>query len=306
MRHISRRTMIGGLGATAATLALGPLPAIAQGGVLAKRIPSSKEAVPVIGMGTWQTFNVGADEAMRDARTHVLKTFFDLGGGLIDSSPMYGSAQDVIGYGLKKLGAQPTMFSADKIWTSEGDKTQTQFREIAGKWGVQKFDLMQIHNLVAWREHLAALREMKADGKVRYIGITTSHGRRHSDLEQIMKTEALDFVQLTYNLEDREVEKRLLPVAQERGIAVIVNRPFQGGRLIDRVQQGSKKLPAWAEEFDAHNWPQFLLKWIVSHPAVTCAIPATTQVEHMRENMGACRGALADEKMRARMVAYLS
>lgn len=290
----------------AAAMSLAPIPGWAErgGGVLAKQIPSTGEAIPVIGMGTWQTFNVGSDKKLRDARTRVLKTFFELGGGLVDSSPMYGSAQEVIGYALEKL-ERDTLFSADKIWTSDGDATGQQFGETAGHWGVKSFDLMQIHNLVAWREHLAKLRELKQQKRVRYIGITTSHGRRHDELEQIMKTEQLDFVQLTYNPVDREVEKRLLPLAKERGIAVIVNRPFDGGQLIDRVQRGMK-LPAWAKEFDALNWPQALLKWTVSHPAVTCAIPATSQVVHMRENMGACRGRLATPEHRAKLAKLLA
>jgi diketogulonate reductase-like aldo/keto reductase len=303
---LDRRAMLGALGAGFAGLVLSPFPAVAKGGgVLAKRIPSTGEAIPVIGMGTWITFNVGGDRELRGHRTKILKTFFEMGGGVIDSSPMYGSSQDVVGYGLKKLGMPEHLFSADKIWTGDGDATREQFAETADKWNVKTFDLMQVHNLVSWREHLDTLRQMKDEGKVRYIGITTSHGRRHRELEKIMKTEALDFVQLTYNMVDREVEKRLLPVAKDRGIAVIANRPFRGGSLIDAVQRGSKDAPRWAKEFDALNWPQFLLKWIVSHPAVTCAIPATSQVVHMKENMGACRGELPDAKMRARMLAHL-
>lgn len=303
MKNITRRTMIGALSGAAA-LTMIPWPLSAKGGVLAKQIPSSGEAIPVIGMGTWQTFNVGNDPKLRADRTQVLKTFFELGGGLVDSSPMYGSSQAVLGHALEKL-EHDTLFSADKIWTNDGDATREQFSETAALWGVKSFDLMQIHNLLAWRDHLAELREMKGEKKVRYIGITTSHGRRHGELEQILKTEQLDFVQLTYNPVDREVEKRLLPLARERGIAVIANRPFDGGRLVDRVQRGMK-LPAWAKEFDALNWPQALLKWTVSHPAITCAIPATTQVVHMKENMGACRGRLATEKHRQKLVKLLA
>lgn len=302
MKPISRRRMLHVLG-LAAGASLLPWPASAGGGVVAKRIPSTGEALPVIGMGTWQTFNVGSDAKLRAARTRVLETFLQLGGGMVDSSPMYGSSQAVVGHALARLDDTSTLFSADKIWTSDGRATREQFGETGAHWGVKTFDLMQIHNLVAWQDHLAELRRMKEEKKIRYIGVTTSHGRRHTELEQIMKDEQLDFVQLTYNLADREAERRLLPLAKERGIAVIVNRPFQGGRLIDQLQR--EQLPSWAREFDALNWPQALLKWIVSHPAVTCAIPATSQVVHMRENMGACRGRLANADHRAKMVRLL-
>lgn len=306
--EIDRRTMLGAMGASVSALMLPSLPAFAKSasGIVAKKIPSTGEAIPVIGMGTWITFNVGSDRKLRDARTEVLKTFFDLGGGLVDSSPMYGSARDVLGYALGKLENDDHLFAADKIWTHDADATREQFNESANKWGVKTFELMQVHNLVEWRAHLDTLKQMKADGKVGYIGITTSHGRRHGDVERIMKSEPLDFVQLTYNMANREVEKRLLPLAKEKGIAVIANRPFGGGSLVDRMQQGSKKLPEWSKEFDAYNWPQFLLKWIVSHPAMTVAIPATTQVVHMRENMGACRGKLPDASQRRRMLEYIA
>ncbi|WP_288076141.1 aldo/keto reductase, partial [Marinobacter sp.] len=191
-----------------------------------------------------------------------------------------------------------------KIWTGDGDATRQQDRESRRKWGIERFDLQQVHNLVAWQQHLATLQQMKADGDVRYIGITTSHGRRHGDFARIMETEPLDFVQLTYNVLDREAEDRLLPLARERGIAVIANRPFQGGRLFRRFQ--SEALPPWADEVGCRNWAEFFLKYILSHPAVTCAIPATTSVEHMKENMGALYGALPDEKQRRRMAAYVA
>jgi len=169
-------------------------------------------------------------------------------------------------------------------------------------WGIKKFDLLQIHNLVDWKAHLATLKDMKAKRQVRYIGITTSHGRRHGELAQIMKTEPIDFVQFTYNIDDREAENQLLPIAQDKGLAVIINRPFQRGSLIDRF--AAHPLPGWASEIGCKTWPQFLLKFIISHPAVTCAIPATSQVAHMKENMAAALGTLPDEKTRARMIAY--
>jgi diketogulonate reductase-like aldo/keto reductase len=209
----------------------------------------------------------------------------------------------VIGYALDKLGRSSEVFSADKVWISSPGKGLRQMEASRRYWGVKSFDLMQVHNLVSWQEHLETLYKMKEAGDIRYVGITTSHGRRHKDFEEVMKIRELDFVQFSYNLIDREAERRLLPLAAERGIAVIVNRPFQRGDLIDRLE--AYPLPGWAGEIGCTNWPQFLLKFIVSHPAVTCAIPATSQVEHVKENMGACQGALPDAELRARMIAYV-
>ena len=272
---------------------------------LLKTIPSSGAKIPPIGMGTWQTFNVGSDEFLRDKRTEVLKTFFAQGGGMVDCSPMYGSARAVVGHALKKLGEQKSLFSAEKVWIKDGSATRSQTAESMKLWGSKSFDLMQIHNLLSWKEHLVTLRKMKEEGKIRYIGITTSHGRRHAELEDILKKEEFDFVQLTYNLTHRSVEKRLLPVAQDRGIAVIANRPLDGGDLIRGLQKKKTPLPKWAPEIDCKTWAEFLLKFIVSHPAVTCAIPATSKVEHMKENMAARLGRMPDEAMRQRMIQYV-
>jgi len=266
-------------------------------------IPATGEAIPAVGMGTWITFNVGEDIKARNQRTEVLRNFFEQGGGMIDSSPMYGSAEDVIGYGLDKLGPQQSLFSATKVWTPFGDNAADQVATSERLWGIKPFDLMQIHNLVSWREHLETLLEMKEQGRIRYIGVTTSHGRRHGELERIMENQPIDFVQLTYNVLDRAPEQRLLPLARERGIAVIANRPFRRGALFDRYQ--AKPLPEWISEFDAVNWAQFFLKFIISHPALTCAIPATSRVDHMLENMGALHGRLPDPDMRKRMAAYV-
>ncbi len=308
-RAVSRRTLLKGLGAGAVTAGLMPLsPLHGYAGempeLVTKPIPSTGEEIPVVGMGTWQTFNVGGDEKLREARTEVLEAFFSHGGGMIDSSPMYGSSQDVVGYGLEKLDMSEGLFSADKVWTRDGGATREQIAETADKWRVETFDLMQVHNLLAWEEHLATLEQMKEAGEIRYIGITTSHGRRHGEFAKVMKNHDLDFVQLTYNLVDRQVEERLLPLAVEQDIAVICNRPFRGGSLVDRFQDADHPLPEWADEYGISNWPQFLLKFIVSHPAVTCAIPATTRVEHMHENMGAARGEMPDPAGRKRMIEY--
>jgi diketogulonate reductase-like aldo/keto reductase len=283
--------------------ALGATGALAQNGAtarpLTKPIPASNEQVPLVGLGSWITFNVGNDRSAREQCAEVMRNFFAAGGRLIDSSPMYGSSQGVIGEGLQKLGAQPQVFSADKVWTSS--KGAQQIEASLQLWRLARFDLLQVHNLLAWQEHLPLLQEMRAAGRLRYVGITTSEGRRHREMEHIMRSQRLDFVQLTYNLLDREAEQRLLPLARERGIAVLANRPFREGALLRELQR--HPLPAWAGEIGCASWAQVALKFIVSHPALTCAIPATGDVAHVRENMAAASGPMPDEAFRRRMVA---
>ncbi|WP_051249364.1 aldo/keto reductase [Inquilinus limosus] len=298
---LSRRTLLGALAASGAAPLL-PVPAAtAQAAPITRPIPSTGEAMPVVGLGTWITFNVGDDPEARDDCAEVMRAFFAEGGRMIDSSPMYGSSQPVIGYGLAKLGRPPGLFSAEKVWTSSGAEGPGQIEESRRFWGVPRFDLMQVHNLLAWEAHLDTLFAMKAEGRLRYVGITTSEGRRHGEIERIMRERPIDFVQITYNILDREVEDRILPLAQDRGIGVIVNRPFRQGDLIHDVE--GEPLPGWAGEIGCGSWAQILLKFIVSHPAVTCAIPATTRVDHMRENLGAARGPMPDAAMRRRMAA---
>ncbi len=309
MPPMTRRAALSTLAVGAAGLALAPAAGAAPAGRITKAIPGADARIPVIGMGTWQTFNVGDDPALRAARTEVLATFLALGGGMVDSSPMYGSSQAVVGHAraaLKGKAPLDRLVSADKIWTRDGDETVEQLDETARRWGVERFDVMQIHNLLAWPAHLETLRRLKAEGRVRYIGITTSHGRRHADLARIMAREPIDFVQLTYDITHREAEKRLLPLAAERGIAVIVNRPYDGGASVTRLKRSGAKVPPWAAEADIRDWPGFLLKWIVSHPAVTVAIPATTRVDHMRENMAAGYGRLPDAALRTRMAQHIA
>jgi diketogulonate reductase-like aldo/keto reductase len=300
---LSRRRLLGAMAAGAAAAMLRPFAALAHAPLLTKPIPSSGERLPVVGLGSWITFNVGDDAELRDECTAVMGAFFAAGGRMIDSSPMYGSSQAVIGHGLTQLGRPPELFSADKVWTSAGSGGLKQIEESRAYWGVRRFDLLQVHNLLAWEAHLPTLLAMKAEGRVRYVGITTSEGRRHQELEKIMATRPIDFVQVTYNVLDREIEDRILPLAEERGIAVIANRPFQQGALIRRLQR--HPLPSWASQIGARNWAQFILKFIVSHPAVSCAIPATTQVAHVKENMAAATGILPDGATRRRMVAYV-
>ncbi len=303
---LSRRDAVRLLGFGAAAFALSSRKVSGRSAPTAtKVIPSSGRALPAVGLGTWRTFNVGGDPALRDARTEVLRAFFEEGGGLVDSSPMYGSAQEVIGHGLRRLGVPESLFSADKIWTSDGNATRTQAAETAARWGLASFDLLQIHNLAAWEHHLPTLRRMKEEGLVRHLGITTSHGMRHDAFERIMRTEPLDFIQLTYNATHREAERRLLPLAADRGIAVIVNRPFDGGALVTRLKSRQPRPPAWIADFDGRTWADVLLKFVISHPAVTCAIPATTRVDHLRENMAALHGRLPDAAQRERLVRHL-
>ena len=300
---LTRRQLLGTLAAGGGAFLLRPGAGLTETGPLTKPIPSSGEALPLVGLGSWITFNVGDDPQARDACTEVMRAFFDDGGRMIDSSPMYGSATAVIGYGLAKLGHPQALFAADKVWISSGDEGPAQIEQSRKNWGVARFDLLQVHNLLAWEEHLDTLFAMKADGKLRYVGITTSHGRRHADIESIMRAHPLDFVQVTYNIVDREVEQSILPLAREKGIAVIANRPFQQGALIRGLQ--GQQLPSCAGDIGATSWAAFLLKFIVSHPAVTCAIPATSKVAHVRENMRAAHAPLPDEAMRKRMIAYV-
>ena len=295
--RITRRAMLAMSGAAGWAAAAPGTFAAADASVPTRPIPSSDEPVPAIGLGSWITFNVGDDPVLRDECAAVMRAFFAAGGRMIDSSPMYGSSQAVIGYGLDKLGRTREAFSTDKGWTRDGDAGPDQIATSAGHWGVSRFDLLQVHNLVAWRDHLALLFEMKARGRLRYVGVTTSHGRRGDELEQIMRFEPLDFVQLTYNPVDRHAEQRLLPLAAERGIAVIVNRPFRGGSLPERL--AGSPLPGVAKELGATTWAQLILKFILAHPAVTCPIPATTRVAHVRENLDAAHGALPDTGMRS-------
>jgi diketogulonate reductase-like aldo/keto reductase len=303
MRTTRRTFLQGSLAATVAT-ALTPVVAHPQDSApVSRRVPSTGEMIPAVGLGTWITFNVGNDPLLRSECVNVMKAFFEAGGRVIDSSPMYGSSQPVIGHGLEKLGRPGTLFAAEKVWTSSGADGPRQIERSRRFWGVPRFDLIQVHNLVGWNVHLRTLFEMKEAGSVRYVGITTSEGRRHDLVERIMRSEPVDFVQLSYNVVDREAEERLLPLAAERGIAVIVNRPFQQGALTRRLER--ERVPAWATELGVSSWAQFILKFILSHPAVTVAIPATTRVDHVRENLAAAAGLLPDPATRARMAAHV-
>jgi len=298
----TRRAVVAGLAMASAAAAIAPWPARAQQpAVRTRAIPATGEEIPLVGLGSWITFNVGEDPVLRAECTDVMRAFFASGGRMIDSSPMYGSSQAVIGNGLAALGDPPALFSADKVWT-QGDGAE-QIAESEARWGVGRFDLLQVHNLVAWEEQLALLLAMKAEDRVRYVGITTSEGRRHDLFAEVMAASPLDFIQVTYNPVDRAVEERILPLAADRGIAVIVNRPFRQGALTDALD--GTPLPGFAAEIGCATWAQLILKFILSHPAVTTAIPATTRVDHVVENMAAASDPLPDAAMRAAIVAAI-
>lgn len=268
-----------------------------------KPVPGgSGETLPVIGMGTSETFDVALDDGRLAELGDVLQRFFALGGEVIDSSPMYGNAESVVGALLPRAGDDHRRFIATKVWTDGREAGIAQMNASMRKLATERIDLMQIHNLRDWQAHLPTLRAWKEEGRIRYLGITTSHGRDHEALMQIMKTEPLDFVQFSYSLGNRAVEADLLPLAADRGIATLVNRPFERGGLFARIRD--KPLPGWAADIDCTSWGQVFLKFVVSHPAVTCAIPATSRLAHMVDNMAAGFGRMPDASMRKSMITY--
>ncbi len=269
-----------------------------------RAIPSSGELLPVIGLGTYQTFDAGSTPSERAPLREVLREFVDLGGSMLDSSPMYGRSEEVAGDLAAELGVQKKLFHATKIWTSGREGGLAQMERSFRRMRVAHMDLMQIHNLVDWRTHLATLREWKQQGKIRYLGVTHYTDSAYDELERVLNAEALDFVQLNFSIVERAAEKRLLPLAMERRVAVIANRPFAQAGLFSKVR--GKDLPPWAEEFDCDSWAQFFLKFIVSHSAITCVIPATGNVKHLRENMYAGTGRLPDATMRERMARHVA
>jgi len=289
-------------------LALAPAASLAAMGVRARADPALRrpigragDSLPVIGLGTWLAFDVGSDPAEQAPRREVLRRFFAAGGGMIDSSPMYGNAEWLLGQLLPDLPHAGRLWAASKVWTPLGALGPGQLDRSLALWRVPRFDVLLVHNLLNWRAHLKTLRKWKDDGRVRWIGVSTSHGRSNDEAARLVRDESLDVLQITYNLVDPSAEAAMNRAA-ERDAAVVINRPFDGGALFDRV--GRTPLPAWApSEAGCANWAQFFLKWIVGHPAVTCAIPATRNPAHLDENMGAGRGRLPDGDLRRRMQA---
>jgi diketogulonate reductase-like aldo/keto reductase len=299
---LSRRSFLGWLAAAAGAGAVPAAARLQSETFLHRPIPSSGEQIPAIGLGTARTFDVGPEPVERDPLREVLQQFVSKGGRVVDSSPMYGSAETVTGDLATELGLQGRLFYATKVWISGREAGIEQMQNSLRRLRVKRIDLMQIHNLVDWRTHIKTLVDWKADGRIRYLGITHYQVNAFDDLERIMRQERLDFVQLPYSIQNRAAEKRLLPLAADRGIAVLVNEPFEKGILFRRAH--GQPLPAWAAEFDCTSWAQFFLKFIVSHPAVTCPIPATSKPAHLVDNMQAGLGRVPDAEIREDMAAY--
>ena len=272
--------------------------------ILRKPIPKTGEPLPVIGLGTWQTFDVSANEAARAPLKTVLQEFVRAGGSVVDSSPMYGSSESVTGDLAQQLDLHKQLFLATKVWTSGRDAGVRQMEESFRRLRTKRMDLLQVHNLLDYRVHLGTLRRWKEEGRVRYVGVTHYTASAYDDLARVLAAEELDFVQLNYSLAEREAERRLLPLAAEKRLAVLVNRPFAEGKLFRRAS--GKALPPWAKEIGCASWAQFFLKYLISHPAVTCAIPATSKVDHLTDNMRAGLGELPDASARERMARFFT
>jgi diketogulonate reductase-like aldo/keto reductase len=272
--------------------------------MLARAIPSSGEKLPVIGLGTWQTFDVDLSSSERKQLEQVLALFVKLGGKVVDSSPMYGRSEEVIGDIAAKLQLRDSLFLATKVWTRGKQAGVESMERSMTRFQTKRIDLMQVHNLVDAKTHLTTMREWKAAGRFRYIGVTHYNSGAYGEVENILRSESFDFLQINYSIGEREAEERILPLAQDRQVAVIANRPFGGGDLFSRVR--AKALPAWAADFDCRSWAQFLLKWIVANPAITCAIPATNNPGHLEDNMRGGIGRLPDAKTHKRMIEFVS
>ena len=304
---MTRREAAKVIGGTAAGLFLPITPRAANessSAMLTRTIPSSGEKLPVIGLGTWQAFDVDLTADSRRQLEEVLSLFVKLGGRVIDSSPMYGRAEEIIGDLTATLGIRDKLFLATKVWTHGKESGIKSMERSMALLRTKRIDLMQVHNLVDVHTHLATLREWKEQGRIRYFGITHYEAGAFREMENLMRSEKLDFVQINYSLMEPEAEQSLLPLAHERGIAVLANRPLGAGDLFGKVR--SKPLPDWASEFDCRSWAQFFLKWIVGNSAITCAIPATNKPRHLEDNMQGGTGRLPDPKTRRRMVEFVS
>lgn len=300
----ARRRLLQLAAAGAALAVMNKKKAIAQSPALLKRpIPRTGELLPAVGVGTWQTFDVGVEAAERTELKEVLRLLVDGGGSVVDSSPMYGEAERVVGDLSAELRLREKLFLATKVWTRGRDAGIRQMESSLKLMQTRKMDLMQVHNLQDVAVHAKTLLEWKDAGRIRYLGITHYHAGAYGDLERLVRSREWDFVQFNYSMAEREAEARLLPACAESGVAVIANRPFSMGSLFPRVR--GRELPAWSAEFDCRSWAQFFLKYILSHPAVTCAIPGTSRVAHLKDNLQGGIGRLPDAKMRRRMVEHL-
>lgn len=301
----TRRRVLKLIGGAAALSAMPELsPAAAPTKILQRSIPRSGELLPAVGLGTWQTFDVGPKDPARTELGEVLRLLPELGGSVVDSSPMYGESERVVGDLSAGLGIRERLFLATKVWTSGRDAGIRQMETSFRLMRASRIDLMQVHNLLDLGTHLKTLRDWKAAGKIRYLGITHYHSGAYAELERLVKTKEYDFVQFNYSMDEREAEARLLPLCADSGTAVLVNRPFSQAGLFGKVR--GKPLPPWTKEFDCASWAQFFLKYILSHPAVTCVIPGTRRAAHLRDNLQAGAGRLPDPALRRRMVEYLA
>jgi diketogulonate reductase-like aldo/keto reductase len=272
--------------------------------LLKRQIPSSGEKLPVIGLGTWKTFDVGESESDRSLLKVVLQELFEGGASVIDSSPMYGRSEKVVGDLSSELRLNDKLFLATKVWTSGKEDGIRQMNASLSLLKRRQLGLMQIHNLVDWEVHLRTLRQWKEEGKIRYIGITHYTAGALPAMEKIMRDHPIDFIQLNYSIESRDPEKRVLPLAQDQGIAVLVNQPFEEGVLFQRVK--GKSLPSWTSEFDCNSWAQFFLKFIITNPAVTCVIPGTSKPHHLIDNLKGGTGELPDNTMLQKMITFMN
>jgi diketogulonate reductase-like aldo/keto reductase len=263
-------------------------------------IPATRESLPVVGCGTYRTFDVGATPQERAPLLEVLKVLFAAGGSVIDSSPMYGAAEGVVGELLAQTQERSRAFLATKVWTSGKQAGLDQINRSFELLQDRRIDLIQVHNLLDWKVQLSTLKDLKSAGRIRYIGITHYSASAFAEVESVLRSETLDFLQINYAMNDTAVERRILPLAADRGVAVIVNQPFGGGGLLGRLS--NRPLPSWAQQIDCQSWAQVLLKFVLSHPAVTCAIPGTGRPEHMLDNIGAGFGRMPDAALRARMI----
>ena len=300
---LSRRDTLRVFGATAAGAFFGASGAGAAEGPRMRAIPSSGEQIPVVGLGTFATFDVGSSAAERKPLEEVLARFAERGGRVVDSSPMYGRSEAVVGEVAAKVGLAGKLFLATKVWTRGREAGLEQMATSERLLGRKPLDLLQVHNLLDVDAHLATLRAWKEAGRVRYIGVTHYAASAYPEVERVLRREKLDFLQVNYSLAEREAEERILPLARERGVAVLVNRPFGGGEALKRAL--GKPLPGWAAELDCASWAQFFLKFVLAHPDVTCAIPATRQRAHLDDDLDAALGRLPDEKLRRRMIGAL-
>jgi aryl-alcohol dehydrogenase-like predicted oxidoreductase len=292
------------LGLLAGALVHPRVSAMAETTPLSSRLAvASGQRLPVVGLGTYQTFDVASNAPERSELKNVLATLVKSGGTVVDSSPMYGRAEGVVGELADELKLQSSLFLATKVWTRGAQAGTAQMEDSLRLLRTPRMDLMQVHNLVDWRTHLKTLQSWQHQGRIRHLGITHYHAGAYGELMDVMRTRAFAFVQFNYSVGEREAEERLLPLAAELGMGVLINRPFAQGGLFARVR--GKPLPAWASEFDCTTWGQYFLKWILGHPAVTCVIPGTRRVSHLTDNLGAGQGRLPDAAQRSRMLTYL-